>query len=102
MTASSCRTTSSASGVKVIGGVEDYKTAPAVVGLLLLDAAFNGEHCTGSIVRDDLILTAAHCVATLKIKFISVADQLSQDLYSKGTKSTQNYVVFPGYSPTGV
>ena len=44
------------------GGLEDDETSPGVVGLLLKSpGAPTGSFCTGTVVRDDLILTAAHC-----------------------------------------
>ena len=60
--ATSCKHRGQVSGVKVIGGVEDYDIAPAVVGLVMLKSGEPSGVCTGTIVRADLVLTAAHCV----------------------------------------
>ena len=48
---------------KVIGGVLDDKNFPATVGLLTLDSTGVSESggCTGTFIRDDLLLTAGHC-----------------------------------------
>ena len=60
--ATSCKHRGQVSGVKVIGGVEDYDSAPAVVGLVMFKSGQPSEVCTGTIVRADLVVTAAHCV----------------------------------------
>lgn len=44
------------------GGVEDYESSPGVVGLVIKSpGAPTAQFCTGTIVSDELILTAAHC-----------------------------------------
>lgn len=57
----SCRLPSK-SGVKMLGGKEDMTSYPATVavGIYTGNKLFL-ELCTGTFIRDDLLLTAAHC-----------------------------------------
>lgn len=82
----------SASTPKVIGGVEDYSSFPAAVGLLTIYEGNKFGTCTGTIVRDDLILTAAHCVAG-GLSFVTYERPYSYE----GIKKAKDAVVFPGY-----
>lgn len=62
LAASCAQNEPSASQLNMRGGVEDYTSSPGVVGLLIKSpGAPTGSFCTGTVVRDDLILTAAHC-----------------------------------------
>ena len=95
-----CKTISvnSGSAVKVIGGTEDYTTNPATVGLIMRGGAHVGL-CTGAVVRDDLIVTAAHCVVDGQSKtagpFFNLSDG-AHDVLLKGVVSS-TLLPFPSY-----
>ena len=80
------------SGLKVIGGVEDYTSFPAAIGLLSKKSDGTLESCTGTIVRDDLVLTAAHCIndAVATVIFDRLGD-------NQNPIKARSQVIFPGY-----
>ena len=62
LSASACKTASGDNIVKVVNGINDNQSFPATVAL----AALNTHndlllYCTGTFIRDDLLMTAAHC-----------------------------------------
>jgi hypothetical protein len=62
LSANGCKTTSGRSAVKVVNGTADDQSFPATVALAALNA--NDDlllYCTGTFIRDDLLVTAAHC-----------------------------------------
>ncbi|MCX6109766.1 MAG: trypsin-like serine protease [Proteobacteria bacterium] len=98
-----CKTTTvhSDASVKVIGGSEDYTTNPAAIGLLMT-GGMGTFLCTGAVVRDDLVVTAAHCIVDFKSKVVKPFFDLSDDanspaLFQRGLSSS-SFLVFPTYS----
>jgi V8-like Glu-specific endopeptidase len=96
---------SKSSETKVVGGYVDYISSPAVIGLLLKLPGDGTSTCTAAIVRDDLVLTAAHCVidtkATEILPFFNLSDQ-DHDPYRSQKLASKTYIVFPDYDPTNV
>jgi len=78
---SACKTTRDESAVKVVNGTIDDGSFPATVALAALNA--NDDlllYCTGTFIRDDLLMTAAHCTQGV---------------------GTNRFVVFSGLAPWG-
>ena len=50
------------SDVNVVGGREDDVAFPSAVGLISFVGSEAAGTCTGTVVRDDLVMTAAHCL----------------------------------------
>ena len=96
---------SKSSEFKVVGGYMDYISSPAVIGLLLKLPEGGASTCTGAVVRDDLVLTAAHCVVDSKtteiFPFVNLSDQDHDPFRSSGI-ATKTFIVFPDYDPTNV
>ncbi len=92
-----CKPVGSQSEVKVVGGVEDYDSNPAAVGIVI-NLVDSERACTATIVRDDLLLTAAHCLHGAKkvAVFDSPGENMKRPLLEKQLIST-NFVVFPTY-----
>lgn len=57
-----CNHDQSASDTKVVGGLENYDAFPSAVGLDTAIGPKPAGTCTGTVVRDDLVMTAAHCL----------------------------------------
>ncbi len=101
----SCKHGSQESATKIIGGIEDYTTFPAAVGLVIEREKEPGRGaCTGTIVREDLILTAAHCLVEAGAYRVKIAtkpgENPSQAIYTQGVIiSDQTHVIFPSYKP---
>ena len=95
LSAFGCKQIGDKSKVKVVGGIEDDTSYPAAVALLLFS---NGQilgSCTGTIVRDNLVLTAAHCVSVHGVDEAVIYDNHKGDVALR--KSSKTFVVFPGY-----
>ena len=57
-----CKSTGGRSDVKIVGGRADASSFPATVALAAVTASDDLLiYCTGTFVRDDLLVTAAHC-----------------------------------------
>jgi V8-like Glu-specific endopeptidase len=65
------------------------------VGLLVSSQGEIQGSCTGTIVRDDLVLTAAHCVSAHGIDEVVIYDNHKGDVALR--KVSKTFVVFPGY-----
>ena len=98
---SACRTTSSDGGseVKVRGGTEDNQQHPSAVGLKVTFGPTMRVTCTGTFIRHDIVLTAAHCIKRpdrVNLPQVSVFDRSAQghEAVSIGTS------IFPGYDPS--
>ena len=95
---SSCKHVNQSSRTKIIGG-EEADTPLPVVGLLSMKDKHGVSVCTGTVVRHDLILTAAHCVEKSPDSVI-VFRNFSQDSQLLGAlPQSLRFVVFPGYDP---
>ena len=91
--------TARSSALKIVGGEIDLQSFPATVGYTILDV--NDDliaYCTGTFVRDDLLITAGHC-ATMEnaAKFVvySKLVPLSQTRPSSIEYSTHPYYTGP-------
>ncbi len=97
-----CKQKSLDSEAKIVGGVEDDLIHPEVVALESLLENGKAGRCTGTIVRDDLILTAAHCVVNdMPLKSILATPYLShgaEQALSLGKQASQ-YLFLPSYDP---
>gem|GEM_PF-4205719 len=94
-----CKSTGSRNGLKVVGGTKDESSFPATVALAAVNA--NDDlliYCTGTFVRDDLLVTAAHCTAapgTAKFVLFGKAPHWQ----GQGQRpSTSLYTVHPDFS----
>ncbi len=57
-----CKSTAGRSDMKVVGGTKDDSSFPATVALGAVSASDNLLiYCTGTFVREDLLVTAGHC-----------------------------------------
>ncbi len=95
-------------GSGIIGGsevAENSKLASGIVGIYDLE---NDAICTGSLIADNYILTAAHCVIgvkphKLRLMFGLNIDELmgarEQDIVQTYTRSVKSYKVHPNYNP---
>ena len=96
---------SKSSETKVVGGSVDYISSPAVIGLLIKLPGDGTSTCTAAVVRDDLVLTAAHCVidtkATEILPFFNLSDQ-DHDPFRSHKLATKTFITFPDYDPTNV
>jgi hypothetical protein len=86
------------SDLLLYGGKEDYSSFPATV---LLRRDFEDGHkslCTGTFIRDDVLLTAAHCVRSLKeISFGPTVESLGKEDRIRALSWTAN----PAFNPQG-
>jgi hypothetical protein len=91
--------TVSKSGVSVSGGIEHSGFFREAVGLKVTTTDLGENFCTGTIVRHDLILTAAHCFdkGPNKIK-VEVFDSPDSAFTAKKLTSTA-ILIFPTYDP---
>ena len=97
-----CGLSSGSAKIKIVGGIEDYETFPPAVGLALARPEGQGGYCTGTVVRDNLVLTAAHCLldsGAVKAKLYARPGSIeSDDIYTEGVAlGDATRVVFPGY-----
>jgi hypothetical protein len=87
--------TARSSALKVVGGEIDLQSFPATVGYTILDV--NDDliaYCTGTFVRDDLLITAGHCATmddAAKFVVYSKLAPLSQTRPSSIEYSTHPY-----------
>ena len=92
-----CRTTHSPqSSVKIVGGLVDDLAFPATVGINVLDSAQDLLMiCTGTFIRDDLLLTAAHCVTSPRAATFSIYSKVSP--LDRSRPSSNTVIVHPLY-----
>lgn len=87
------------SDLTIAGGVEDNTSYPGVVGLLIEHTAQFKHFCTGTIVRDDLILTAAHCLSDHQhlniLKFANYVKEGRIEGLLKNSVKPINYIKHP-------
>lgn len=97
---SSCKHRASGSGAKVIGGIENYDIHPSVIGLYMAVGDQINSVCTGTVVRHDLVVTAAHCLKGKKFDHVFAFDKASDtDDPSKVLPTSIGTVIFPDYDP---
>jgi hypothetical protein len=88
----------------LVGGFVDDEQFPATVALGMHDPSGRLTHtCTGTFVRDDAVVTSAHCVADYpagEVESISFAADILQ-LKTGGTASTTKWAVHPDYQQRG-
>ena len=95
-----CKHRTSGSDAKVVGGIENYTIHPSVVGLYLAMGAQINTVCTGTVVRHDLVVTAAHCLKGKKFDRVFAFDKGSDtDDPSKVLPTSIGTVTFPDYDP---
>jgi V8-like Glu-specific endopeptidase len=94
-----CRPSQNDSSAKIVGGTEDYNAYPAAIGLDF-DLGNYTSGCTGTVVRDDLVMTAAHCVTPPKGMVILTATVYAQFINIKTAGvSSSHFIVHPNYDP---
>ncbi len=100
-----CRPVSNESEGKVVGGTEDYATFPAAIGLHVYFEKVTGR-CTGTVVTDDLVMTAAHCVSKPgagRVKsvdiFVKESDVVSPPSFGPKSLSSSDFIVHPNHVP---
>ncbi len=102
VTFSSCgKSNAPSSDLNLVNGTVDYKSSPGVIGLYIKRTGHGKQECTGTIVRHDLVLTAAHCilegVENVVFPFRNLADEGDlTGLESRGLKSSL-FVTHPKY-----
>lgn len=90
-----CAQNDRSSQLTMRGGVEDFKSSPGVVGLVIKSpGAPTASFCTGTIVRDDLILSAAHCFSSVEGAEVYPYQKLQEEgrfkpLIARGVMSTK-------------
>ena len=93
----SCKTSSEWSAVRVVNGVNDDQSFPATVALAALNA--NNDlllYCTGTFIRDDLLVTAAHCTQGAGTnKFVVYSNQ---EPWSKDRPTSSQYTVHEDFT----
>ncbi|MBM4253464.1 MAG: S1 family peptidase [Deltaproteobacteria bacterium] len=92
------------SDIKVIGGDKDYEHNPGVIGILVKSSQGTSV-CTASVVREDLIVTAAHCLvdkeATEVLPFFNLTLGDKDPFRSRQLASNQ-FIPEPSYDKTDV
>jgi secreted trypsin-like serine protease len=101
-----CRPVSNESEGKVVGGTEDYTTFPAAIGLKLYSENGEGGLCTGTVVTDELVMTAAHCILPPeagRVKTVAIyvreSDLSSPPTFGSKSVSSSDIIVHPNYVP---
>ncbi len=92
------------SDVKVVGGDKDYEHNLGVIGILVKSAQ-GTTICTASVVRDDLIVTAAHCVVDKAATDVSPFFNLGlgdKDPFRSRNLNSSVFIPEPSYDPTDV
>lgn len=91
------------SGLKVVGGTEDYTSHPAVVFLLIEKQDLTLGACTGTFISGTKVLTAAHCVEDQygeKARSVAIykhAQNIGKDPSGEFLAKTSSFSIFPGY-----
>ena len=92
-----CKTTESDSAAKIIQGVTDDTGHPATVAILALNA--NNKflsYCTGTFIRDDLLITAGHCTVFAGTSSFQVFSKVAP--LDKSRPISHMYTVHPDFS----
>jgi V8-like Glu-specific endopeptidase len=90
-----------ASDLNISNATVDYLSSPGVVGLFIKRPGHRAQRCTGTIVRHDLLLTAAHCFLEGAENEVFPYQNLEAEgdlvgIESRGVKSSL-YVTHPDY-----
>jgi|LauGreDrversion4_2_1035121.scaffolds.fasta_scaffold02600_4 hypothetical protein len=92
------------SDIKVIGGDKDYEHNPGVIGILVKNNQGTSV-CTASVVREDLIITAAHCLvdkAATEVRPFFNLTLGDKDPFRSRNLSSRIFIPEPSYDPTDV
>ncbi len=95
-TIAACNAQNTDTTLKVIGGTENDTIYPEAVAIFIKEIDGKFTVCTGTVVRDDLVLTAAHCIQDAST--VTMGDYASHGMPKKVVKS-QTFVSFPTYDP---
>ncbi|MCX6128404.1 MAG: serine protease [Proteobacteria bacterium] len=91
------------SKLKILGGIENYSNYASVVAIFGPPKYRKGEAgCTGIVMRDDLVLTAAHCTGIMPRLYVYRTPQTEarDNIHDQDLVGSPDYIRFPGYSQT--
>ncbi len=84
-----CKIQKTDTTLKIIGGTKDNVSYPEAIKLGLMKHGLS-TYCSGTIVREDLVLTAAHCIVDADYAFLYLSDD-------KVGPSNETFVIFPNF-----